>query len=108
MHSRSRYLIAATVVAALATLSGTARANPKDIPAGATLDFNFNVIGYPADRSYDGNCGNGHRFLVNRDAKSARILIQNSTDDWLVVDCNATADHQAVIATFEVATVDIY
>src|SRR5882762_8239703 len=38
-------------------------ANPKPIPAGSKLQFNFNVIGYPAGKTYDGNCGDGHRIF---------------------------------------------
>jgi len=82
-------------------------ANPAGIPAGSKLAFNFNVIGYPKG-SYDGNCGDGHRIFVNRDAKNAQVLVQNSTTGWSIVDCNATSDHQAVLATSDVAIYDIY
>ena len=112
MHRiESRKLVAhlsTTVVALVALLASAAavQANPKDIPAGSKLVYNFNVIGHPG--SYDGNCGNGHRLFVNRDAKGAQVLIQNSATGWSVVDCNATADHRAILATNQVGTYDIY
>src|SRR5712672_2148455 len=74
----------------------SASANPGPIPAGSKLEFNFNVIGYPAGKTYDGNCGDGHRIFVNRDAKGAQVSVTNSTSGWSIVDCNATSDHQAV------------
>ena len=36
------------------------------------------------------------------------MLVQNSTTGWSIVDCNATSDHQAVLATSDVAIYDIY
>ncbi|TMQ70571.1 MAG: hypothetical protein E6K81_12275 [Candidatus Eisenbacteria bacterium] len=94
---------------ALLLASATAvSANPGGIPAGSKLVYNFNVIGYPRGQFYDGNCGNGHRIFVNRDAKGAQLLIQNSTSGWSIVDCNATSDHQAVLATNDVGILDIY
>src|SRR5262245_58521386 len=83
-------------------------ATPKGIPAGSKLAFNFNVIGYPATKTYDGNCGDGHRIFVNRDAKSAHVLVQNAAGGWSISDCNATSDHTAVLNTSDVATYDIY
>ena len=94
--------------AAALTLAGDATANPPGIPPGVQKVYSFNVIGYPADRSYDGNCGNGHRIFVNREAKSARVLVQNSTSDWQVIDCDATDNHQAVITTYQAASFDIF
>src|SRR5215467_2382822 len=58
-----------SALAILATAS-LASANPKNIPAGSKLVFNFNVIGYPAGNTYDGGCGDGHRIFVNRDANN--------------------------------------
>jgi len=83
-------------------------ANPHPIPAGSKLVFNFNVIGYPATKSYAGDCGDGHRIFVNRDARGAQVRILNSTTGWSIEDCNATADHQAVLATSDVGIYDIY
>ena len=97
-------LAAALCVVALA---GSANAGPNPIPAGSKLVFNFNVLGYPAGQSYDGNCGNGHRIFVNREASKAHVLVQNGTN-WSVVDCNATADHQAVLQSNQVGLYDIY
>jgi hypothetical protein len=99
-------------VGALTTLlaiavAGTATAAPAPIPAGSKLVFNFNVLGYPADQPYTGGCGNGHRIFVNRDANSMHVLVQNGAD-WGVIDCNATADHQAVLQSSQVGIYDIY
>jgi hypothetical protein len=97
------------LIACLAILAaGAASAAPGEIPPGSKLVYSFNVIGYPAGQTYNGNCGNGHRIFVNREAKGAQVLIQNSSGGWDVVDCNATADHRAVLATSEVATLDVY
>ena len=85
-----------------------AQANPKNIPSGAKLVFNFNVIGYPVGRTYDGNCGDGHRIFVNREANNAHIDVTNSSSGWSIQDCNATADHQATLATSDVGIYDIY
>jgi hypothetical protein len=92
----------------LMTVATGASANPKPIPAGSKLQFNFNVIGYPAGKSYDGNCGDGHRIFVNREAKGAQVRVTNSTTGWSIEDCNATSDHQAVLATNQAAIYDIY
>ena len=70
--------------------------------------YSFEVIGYPAGQTYDGNCGDGHRIFVNRDAKNAHVLVQNSAGGWGVVDCNATSDRQAVLATNQAGTYDVY
>ena len=91
----------------LATATG-AWANPKPIPAGSKLVFNFNVIGYPAGKSYGGNCGDGHRIFVNREAKGAVVRVLNSATDWSIVDCNATSDHAAALATNQAGIYDIY
>jgi len=85
-----------------------ASANTAPIPAGSKLVFNFNVIGYPAGQTYGGNCGDGHRIFVNREAKGAQVRVTNSTTDWSIVDCNATSDHQAVLATNQAAIYDVY
>jgi len=90
------------------TAATVASANPTPIPAGSKLVFNFNVLGYPATKSYLGDCGNGHRIFVNRDAKGAQVSVMNSTTDWSIVDCNATSDHQAVLATNQAGIYDIY
>ena len=94
--------------AALLLGISAAHANPKNIPAGSKLVYNFNVIGYPAGQTYDGNCGDGHRIFVNREAKNAHILVTNSTSGWSIQDCNATSDHTAILATSQVGTFDIY
>ena len=64
----------AACVAFLLASSTVARANPPNIPAGSKLVYNFNVIGYPAGKRYDGDCGGGHRIFVNRDATGAQVL----------------------------------
>ena len=94
---------------ALLLASATAAlANPKDIPAGSKLVYNFNVIGFPAGQTYGGGCGGGHRIFVNRDAKSAQVLVTNSPNGWDIIDCDATSDHRAVLGTSDVGTLDIY
>jgi hypothetical protein len=95
-------------LAMLLVSATTALAVPGGIPDGSKLVYNFNVIGYPSDQSYNGGCGNGHRIFVNRDARGAQVLIQNSSGGWDILDCNATADHRAVLATSEVGMLDIY
>lgn len=90
------------------TVAGSAIANPSPIPAGSKLVFNFNLIGYPASKPYTGDCGDGHRIFVNRDAKGAQLRVTNDTVGWSIVDCNATADHQATLATSDVGIYDIY
>ena len=112
-HPQIRNRLSAALVsllssALLMTVATPASANPKPIPAGSKLQFNFNVIGYPAGKTYDGNCGDGHRIFVNREAKGAQVRVTNSTSGWSIEDCNATSDHQAVLATNQAALYDIY
>src|SRR5262249_1799471 len=78
-------------------LGSGSRANPSGIPAGSKLVFNFNVIGYPAGKSYDGNCGDGHRIFVNREANKATVQVTNTPGSWSILDCNATSDHTAML-----------
>jgi len=80
---------------------------PKDIPAGSKLVYKWNMIGYPAGQEYTGGCGNGNRLFVNRDAKSAQVLVTNGTD-WDVTDCNATGDNRGEITTSQVGMYDVY
>jgi len=98
----------ALALASLSATTGAVLANPGEIPQGSHLVYNFNVLGYPAGQTYDGNCGGGHRIFVNREANNAKVLVQNSTSDWQVVDCNATGDHQAVLTTYAAGTFDVY
>src|SRR5882672_4066699 len=112
-HSESRNRLPYAVASIFCSLlfvaaTTTAWANTKPIPAGSKLAFNFNVIGYPAGKSYGGNCGDGHRIFVNRDIKGAQVRVTNSTTGWSIVDCNATSDHQAVLATNQAGIYDIY
>src|SRR5262249_55127400 len=102
-------LLIHTVVAALCVLAaaGPARSDPAPIPAGSKLVYNFNVLGYPEGQTYSGGCGNGHRIFVNRGASKAQVLVQNGTT-WDIPDCNATADHQAVLQTSEPGLYDVY
>src|SRR5262245_45829659 len=98
-----------TVVVAVGLLAsaGPARSTPAPIPAGSKLVYNFNLLGYPAGQLYNGGCGNGHRIFVNREANKAQVLVQNGPS-WDVLDCNATADHQAVLQTSEPGLYDVY
>ena len=102
--------LSTTAVALVMLLASAAavQANPKDIPAGSKLVYNFNVIGFPAGHVYDGNCGNGHRIFVNREANNAQVLIENSPTAWSVVDCDATSGHRAVLATNQAGVYDVY
>jgi len=94
--------------AAILTSVSLASANPQNIAPGSKLVFNFNLIGYPAALTYQGNCGDGHRIFVNREANNAHVTVTNSTTGWSILDCNATSDHSAVLATNAVGTYDIY
>ena len=112
-HSESRNRLSyvmASIFCSLLLLAATtaASANPRPIPAGSKLVFNFNVIGYPAGKTYGGDCGDGHRIFVNREAKGAVVRVLNSTTDWSIVDCNATSDHAAALATNQAGIYDIY
>src|SRR5262245_8507851 len=98
----------ALVTLFLAAAATSVSANPPDIPAGSKLAYNFNVIGHPADQTYNGDCGAGHRIFVNRDAKGAQVRVTNSDTGWRILDCNATSDHTAVLATSDVDVYDIY
>ena len=85
-HSQSRNGLSSAVASVFCSLlllaaATAASANPAPIPAGSKLVFNFNVIGYPAGKSYGGDCGDGHRIFVNRDAKGAQVRVLNSTTD---------------------------
>ena len=97
---------ASTMVLAMA-LAGVAAAGPNPIPAGSKLVFNFNVLGYPADQTYTGGCGNGHRIFVNREANNAHVLVQDGSY-WTILDCNATTDHQAVLQSSQLGLYDVY
>ncbi len=99
--------LALTTLICTACVASSALAAPDPIPAGSKLVYSFNVIGYPAGQAYGGGCGNGHRIFVNREAKRAQLLVQNGAT-WDIVDCNATADHQAVLQTNEPGIYDIY
>ena len=92
-------LVTGLALATFFTSGTTVFANPPGIPAGCFLAYKWNIIGYPAGQEYTGNCGNGHRIFVNRDAHHAHILIQDDNDGFHVEDCNATADKQAVLHT---------
>jgi hypothetical protein len=75
-------------------------------PSNAKLVFNWNLIGTP--KTYQGGCGDGHRIFVQRDDKSAHILIQNSTVGWSIVDCNATGGNLATMDSNNLGTFDVY
>ena len=92
----------------LAASTAAVQANPKDIAPGSKLVYNFNVIGYPAGQSYNGNCGNGHRIFVNRETKAAQVLVTNSPSGWAVLDCDATTGKRASLGTNDVGQYDIY
>ncbi len=93
-------LISASVIPALAV--------PKDVEPGSKLIYSFNVIGYPAGKTYDGNCGQGHRIFVNRDANHTHVRLIDANDGWYVSDCDATGDRWGEIHTDEMAVLDVY
>lgn len=106
-HGTRALLARASVILAATAFAGIAAAAPNPIPSGSKLVFNFNVLGYPADQTYNGNCGNGHRIFVNRGATNAHILVTNGSD-WTIVDCNATSDHEAVLQSSQPGIYDVY
>ncbi len=103
-----RIALSAACCAAFLTVALVAHANPKGIPAGSKKVYSFNVIGYPAGRTYEGGCGEGNRIFVNREASNAHIRITNSSSGWNVLDCNATSDRTAVLATYQSGLFDVY
>ena len=107
LTSFTRGALAAAALFSAAVLADPTHAGPAPIPAGSKLVFSFNVLGYPAGQSYSGNCGNGHRIFVNREASRARLMIQNGSF-WSVLDCNATGDNQALLQTSQAGIYDIY
>jgi hypothetical protein len=109
-HSFRRASLVPSILAAtlcVALIVPAAHALPQPIPAGSKLVYNFNMIGYPAGQTYTGGCGNGHRIFVNREANKAQVLVQNGAA-WDILDCNATADHQAVLQTSQPGLYDVY
>ena len=105
----SRFATAMLLTATLILMGSpaTSHAAPPGIPAGSKLEFNFNVIGFPAGKTYQGDCGDGHRIFVNRDAKGATMRVTDAAS-WSVIDCNATSDHTAVLGTNEALVFDVY
>jgi hypothetical protein len=103
---RKLITMALVTVIGLATAGG-ALANPQNIPAGSKLVYKWNLIGYPAGQTYAGNCGNGDRLFVNRDAKNAQITVTNGTS-WNVTDCNATGNNKGEITSSQAGLYDIY
>jgi len=109
MRSHTKHV--RTLVACLAVLAVSAlaaQANPPDITPGTKKVFSFNLIGYPAGNTYNGDCGDGHRIFVNRDVKGAQLVVRNSTTGWEITDCNATIGHTAELGTSDVGIYDIY
>jgi hypothetical protein len=72
-------------------------------PAGK-LVFKWNLIGTPHD--YAGDCGNGSRMFIDRDAKATQITVTNGPD-WDILDCNAT-DGKGLIESNTVSTYQLY
>jgi hypothetical protein len=68
--------------------------------------FNWNLVGTP--HAYQGNCGDGRRIFVERDAKGAQLLIKDENDGWRIEDCNATGNHQAVLHSDDLGIFDVY
>src|SRR5215471_165798 len=101
-------VVAAVVVFVLGvgmTGIGTAWANPPGVPAGEHLVFKFNLIGRPND--YPGECGNGNRVFVNRDANQEKLIVVNGPA-WDILDCDATGNSIASLQSAELGTFDVY
>ena len=47
-----RLALITLIMLTILTFAMTAHANPKNIPAGAKKVYSFNVIGYPAAKTY--------------------------------------------------------
>lgn len=87
--------------------TATATANPPGVPPGMHKVWQFNLIGHPGE--YTGNCGNGRRIFVDRDANHAHILIRDDNDGWHIENCNATIKgDKAELHTDEVGLYAIY
>ncbi|UCF78869.1 MAG: hypothetical protein JSW03_00900 [Candidatus Eiseniibacteriota bacterium] len=85
-----------------------ALAVPKDVEPGSKLVYKFNIIGYPAGKLYTGNCGQGHRIFVNREANHTHIRITDANDGWYVSDCDATGTSWAEIHSDRMDIYDVY
>jgi hypothetical protein len=81
-------------------------ANPPGVEPGLKKVFQFNLIGRP--NVYEGDCGEGKRIFVERDAKQAQILIEDEDDGWYIEDCNATGGNRASLHTDEVGKYLVY
>ena len=91
----------------LAVAGQMVQANPPGVPQGMHKVYQFNLIGHPGE--YTGNCGNGNRIFVPRDANHAHILITDDDDGWHISDCNATKrGGKAELHTDEVGLYAIY
>lgn len=88
--------------------SGASLAKGNGLPAGAKRVFSFNLIGYPAGQTYTGDCGEGHRIFVNRDANHAHIVVVGGNTGWSVVDCNATDNNTASLQTDTTGTFEVF
>jgi len=98
-------LFVAGLVLTVATRA--AQANPPGVPQGMHKVYQFNLIGHPGE--YTGNCGNGNRIFVPRDANHSHILIRDDDDGWHIADCNATVPGgKAELHTDEVGLYAIY
>ncbi len=99
--------LALTACLAILVLAGVAEANPPGVPQGMHKVYQFNLIGHPGE--YTGNCGNGNRIFVPRDANHAHILITDDDDGWHIENCNATIrGNKAELHTDEVGLYAIY
>jgi len=100
-----KFVFVALLAIGLCIGANAARANPPGIPAGEKLVWKFNLIGRP--NTYPGDCGNGNRLFVDRDARSEQIRVTNGTT-WAITDCNATGGHRGEITTNQAGLYDIF
>jgi hypothetical protein len=105
---RKLLVLLLAVLAAAGYAASSVGANPPGVPSGWKMEYKWNMIGYPAGQEYTGGCGNGARIFVNRDASNAHVIVTDQDDGWYVADCNATADHTAVIHSDDVGTFHVF
>lgn len=88
----------AVTVALMGTINSDAKPPCEDCDLSqCKQEFNFQLIGYPEGQDYTGNCGNGHRIFVNRNATNALIQITDDENGWKINWCNATGGDRAEI-----------
>jgi len=101
------FAIAMFAVVGMMGFTTSAFAAPQPEP-GKNKVFQFNLIARP--NNYDGGCGEGNRIFVNADDSSSRIRVTDDpdTNQWNILDCNATDDRTALIEVDETGDYIVY